>query len=61
MQDCSGCCVVTILGYGLAKDILDKVGLGKIIGLWTSAAARKTGEGGSVQTQVARLEDTALL
>ena len=49
------------MGYGLAKDILGKAGLSKIIGLRASAASRKTGEGGSVQTQVARLEDTALL
>ena len=52
---------LTSSGYGLAKDILGKAGLGKIIGLRTSAAAGKTGEGCSVRTQVARLEDNALL
>ena len=52
---------LTSSGYGLAKDILGKAGLGKIIGLRTSAVAGKTGEGGSVQTQAARLEDNALL
>ena len=49
------------MGYGLAKDILGKVGLGKIIGLPPSAGAGKTGKGGSVRTQVAHLEDNALL
>ena len=44
---------LTSSGYGLVRDILGKVGLGKIIGLRTSAAAGKTGEGGSVRTQVA--------
>ena len=49
------------MGYGVAKDILGKVGLGKIIGLPPSAGAGKTGKGGSVRTQVAHLEDNALL
>ena len=44
------------MGYGLAKDILGKAGLGKIIGLWMCTAAGKTGKGGSVQTQVAQCE-----
>ena len=52
---------LTSSGYGLAKDILGKAGLGKIIGLRTSAAASKIGKGGSVRTQAARLEDNALL
>ena len=52
---------LTSLGYEVAKDILGKVGLGKIIGLPPSAMAGKTGKGGSVRTQVAYLEDNALL
>ena len=52
---------LTSLCYGLAKDILGKAGLGKIIGLQMSAAAGKTCKGGSVQTQAACLEDNALL
>ena len=49
------------MGYEVAKDILGKVRLGKIIGLPTSAVAGKTGKGGSVRTQAAHLEDNALL
>ena len=52
---------LTSSGYGLAKDILGKAGLGKIIGLRMPAAASKTGEGGSVRTKAAQLEDNALL
>ena len=52
---------LTSSGYRLAKDVLGKVGLGRIIGLRTSAAAGKTGKGGSVRTQAACLEDNAVL
>ena len=52
---------LTSPGYGLAKDILGKAGIGKITGLQTSTAAGKIGKSGSVRTQVAYLEDNALL
>ena len=54
---------LTSSGYGLAKDILGKAGLGKMLGMRASSAATgKAGEGSSaVRNQAARLEENSLL